>query len=241
MKSKPTGDTPLSPSAEALLKHERVLPPQPESTRARMLSRAREAINQGPPALPSPRGALDQGSRALLGGVAALAVAGAVAGGWYLLSGPEPAPVPGAAPPSTSLAPPAATPAEVPPATSAAVLPPAAAPTATTPQGPDNAAPVPRVSSSAARENGPEEVQLLVRARQANARGDYGAVLAIADEHERTYPAGRLTEEREVLRVKALVALGRLDQARRVGARFHRRFPRSVLLRKVDEMLASPP
>ncbi|MDQ2645567.1 MAG: hypothetical protein M3020_17245 [Myxococcota bacterium] len=84
-------------------------------------------------------------------------------------------------------------------------------------------------------------MQLLVRARQANARGDYDQVLALASEHERTYPSGRLTEEREVLRVKALVALGRIDQARRAGIEFRRRFPRSVLLRKVDEMLASPP
>ena len=40
---------------------------------------------------------------------------------------------------------------------------------------------------------------------------------------------------------KALVGLGRTDQARRTAARFRRQFPKSVLLHKVDEMLASKP
>jgi outer membrane protein assembly factor BamD (BamD/ComL family) len=81
----------------------------------------------------------------------------------------------------------------------------------------------------------------LSRARQADARRDYAEVLSVLSEHERTFPAGRLSEEREVLRVKALVGLGRTDQARRTAARFRRQFPKSVLLHKVDEMLASKP
>jgi hypothetical protein len=173
--------------------------------------------------------------------VAALAIAGLVAGGWYWFGTPEPPSARTTALPSS--APPAVTaPAEVSSGGSAPIaLPVADAPAPATHQNVDDSAPASRPSASASRESGPDEVQLLVRARQANARGDYNAVLVLVDEHERTYPAGRLTEEREVLRVKALVALGRLDQARRAGAKFHRRFPRSVLLRKVDEMLASPP
>jgi hypothetical protein len=72
-------------------------------------------------------------------------------------------------------------------------------------------------------------------------RGDYTDVLAILAEHERRYPAGRLSEEREVLRVKALVGLGRGGEARRAAASFRLHFPRSVLLRKIDEILASRP
>jgi hypothetical protein len=80
---------------------------------------------------------------------------------------------------------------------------------------------------------------LLVRARQADARQEYLSVLSVLAEHERRHPAGRLTEEREVLRVKALVGLGRGGEARKVAARFRRDFPRSVLLRKIEDMLVS--
>jgi hypothetical protein len=83
-----------------------------------------------------------------------------------------------------------------------------------------------------------EELRLLDRARQADARADYAGVLGIAAEHERRYPSGRLAEEREVLRVRALVGLGRSGEARQTASRFRHEFPRSVLLRKVDDMLA---
>jgi hypothetical protein len=81
----------------------------------------------------------------------------------------------------------------------------------------------------------------LTRARQSDTRGDYIDVLAVVAEHEHSYPAGRLSEEREVLRVKALVGLGRGDEARHAAAKFRRQFPRSVLLQTIDEMLASLP
>jgi outer membrane protein assembly factor BamD (BamD/ComL family) len=84
-----------------------------------------------------------------------------------------------------------------------------------------------------------EELQLLSRARQSDAHGDYAEVLAMVVEHERRYPAGRLSEEREVLRVKALVGLGRSSEARHAATKFSRLFPRSVLLPKIEDMLAS--
>jgi len=243
VKSKSGGPTPppLPASIEALLKHERELVPQPEAQRARVLSRAREAVRNAPP-LPSARPALEHGSRSLLGAVAALAVAGGVAGSLYFASGTTPSPSPSAAPSaSVSAAPPAATHSEVSPAGSPEAADAAAeARTPTAAPALESPAPIPRAQKSP-REERAGELQLLVRARQASALGDSLAVLALADEHERTYPAGRLAEEREVLRVKALVALGRLEQARRAGAKFHRRFPRSVLLKKIDQMLASAP
>jgi hypothetical protein len=102
-------------------------------------------------------------------------------------------------------------------------------------------APSVRPTAKSQQESGSEEIQLLSRARKADARHDYAEVLSVLSEHERTFPAGRLSEEREVLRVKALVGLGRTDQARRSAARFRRQFPKSVLLHKLDEMLASTP
>jgi hypothetical protein len=84
-----------------------------------------------------------------------------------------------------------------------------------------------------------EELRLLDRARRSDVRGDYASVLAIANSHARTYPDGRLVEEREVLRFKALVGLGRGRDARHLAGEFRRQFPRSVLLPTIEAMLAS--
>jgi hypothetical protein len=48
-------------------------------------------------------------------------------------------------------------------------------------------------------------------------------------------------EEREALRVKSLVGLGRRSAARRAAAEFEANFPRSPLLPTVSEMLDSMP
>jgi hypothetical protein len=112
------------------------------------------------------------------------------------------------------------------------------APAAAPAQTPSRSRPTPVAGK---HESGPGEIQLLTRARESDVRGDYGEVLAILAEHERRYPAGRLSEEREVLRVKALVGLERGGEARRTAARFRQHFPRSVLLRKVDEILTTLP
>lgn len=65
-------------------------------------------------------------------------------------------------------------------------------------------------------------------------------MLDLVTQHAQKFPRGRLAEEREVLRVKALVGLGRGEQAQKAAARFRRSFPRSVLLHKVDEMVPAP-
>ena len=81
------------------------------------------------------------------------------------------------------------------------------------------------------------ELQVLQPARLAVARQDFTAALNTIAEHQRQFPSGRLAEEREALRVKALLGLGRLAEARRAGAAFHAHFPRSVMLGRIDEML----
>lgn len=83
-----------------------------------------------------------------------------------------------------------------------------------------------------------KELRVLQPARQAVARQDYGSALAAIAEHNRQFPAGRLSEEREALRVKALLGLGRTAEAKRAGATFHARFPRSALNRRIDQMLS---
>lgn len=87
------------------------------------------------------------------------------------------------------------------------------------------------------------ELRLLRQARAAVARDDFAAALPLIAEHARRYryKEGRLAEEREALRVKALVGLGRGEEARRAAAAFERRFPRSVLLPAVQQMTSSAP
>ena len=82
-----------------------------------------------------------------------------------------------------------------------------------------------------------KELGVLQPARQAVARQDFGAALAAIVEHQRLFPSGRLAEEREALRVKALLGLGRTDEAQRAGSAFRARFPRSALLERINEML----
>jgi hypothetical protein len=228
----------LSPSVEALVAHERLPPPQPADVRARLLSRAEEATLQGPPPPPSPRGAPTGIAQPLL--VSSAVVAAGIVAALYF-TGPATPSAPPRAGASVASATPAGVPAHAAPVAVSSPAP--EAPLSATPPtavAETSASPL-RPAASSRREAGLEEIELLSRARHADARGDYAGVLSTTAEHERLYPSGRLSEEREVLRVKALVKLGRADPARRAAAKFHRRFPESVLLHKVDEMLASMP
>ena len=87
--------------------------------------------------------------------------------------------------------------------------------------------------------DGLEELRLLDRARQFARRGDYSAALAATRDHQRKFSDGRLVEEREALRIRALMGLGRVTEAGEAAALFRRRFPRSVLLETIDRMMAS--
>jgi hypothetical protein len=72
-----------------------------------------------------------------------------------------------------------------------------------------------------------EEVTALDRARAALAAGDGSGALARLDAYERRYPKGTLLPEAAVLRVRALVQLGRSREARSVVGAFVRAHPGS--------------
>ena len=139
-----------------------------------------------------------------------------------------------------------------------AVAPPIAAPVVLPPPAPVPAAPPPVVAPPPERAPPrPEHVArveprerdrslaaeraLIEQARTALAREQGAAALAVLERHAREFPQGELEEERESLQVQALVGLDRFDQARKVAARFHRRFPRSIFGAVVDEALRSIP
>jgi hypothetical protein len=79
------------------------------------------------------------------------------------------------------------------------------------------------------------ELSLLGQARAAVAGEDFAAALTPIEAHAHRFKDGRLAEEREALRVAALVGLGRTEEARRAGAAFEELFPRSVLLPAVKD------
>jgi hypothetical protein len=228
---------PLSPSTLALLSHEHVPPPQPEMVRARALARARAALRE--PSTTTARAESTPTRRLLIAAAAGIILMAGVAAAFQVIRRPvPPSPGPQASPSSRarSTVAPRAVPEsvstdsrEASPAHPAVVAPAAHA-----------SAPLPgrRPVLSGGRT---DELRILTRARQSDARGDYFSVLALVAQHERAHPDGRLAEEREVLRVKALVGLGRGREARLAAARFRRQFPRSVLLPTIDDMLASLP
>ena len=85
------------------------------------------------------------------------------------------------------------------------------------------------------------ELSLLQLAREACGRRDFPAALLAVAEHARRFPAGELQEEREALRIRALSGTGRREEARRAASVFRERFPKSVLLPSIQEMLAPSP
>lgn len=74
----------------------------------------------------------------------------------------------------------------------------------------------------------PSEAKLLKRAWSALASGDATQTLELIREVERLHPGGALVEEREALRIQALVKLGLLVEARTAAQQFVVQFPRSV-------------
>jgi hypothetical protein len=224
---------PLAPSLGVLLAHERVIAPQSHAVRQRALARAHAVLHEERTPwfhrfVPS--------RRLLVSAAAAVGLIAAAAAAYQHLRRPAPQVVPTVTPvPShqasafPSVLEVTSAPAAAPPATvaSPSAVPPQAAKAARRSQG----APLAQAR--------PEELRLLVLARQASNRGDYPSVLAAVSEHQSRFPSGQLAEEREALRIKALVGLGRLGEARSAAAEFRRRFPRSVLLSKIDNLLSA--
>ena len=214
-----TTRSPLSPEVRALLDQERVLPPVPASQRARAEARARAALASPVVARATPSGAASR-PRWVAAAAAALVISAAIGAAAYEIHARlAAAPVPLRAVISA--------PAVSPPTVAVPEVVPAPVPSVAAPASPADAARA--------------ELHLLREARAAVARGDFAAALSPITEHTRRFKNGRLVEEREALRVKALGGLGRTDEARHAAAAFRARFPRSVLLPAVSQMPASGP
>jgi len=86
----------------------------------------------------------------------------------------------------------------------------------------------------------PSEIELIDRARQALGSSPATA-LDLVHEHERRFARGAMTEEREVVRIAALVKLGRGAEARTRGETLLQANPASAYARRVKALLPSAP
>ena len=84
------------------------------------------------------------------------------------------------------------------------------------------------------------ERQLLDLARADAAHGEPALVLEQAAQHRRLFPHGHLSEEREALAIRALLALGRDSEARERANAFRAAYPHSFLEPVIDSALAPP-
>lgn len=83
------------------------------------------------------------------------------------------------------------------------------------------------------------EARLLLQAREAMAR-DPRKALRVTEAHDSAFADGALAEESEVLRVEALVRIGKREEAARVAAAFRARHPQSSHLTRLDRLLRVP-
>jgi hypothetical protein len=233
---KPPQLEPLSAETERLLAQERPLVREPDELRARAMARARAAW-QGVGA-PPVRSVFRRRIGLLMAAALVMAFAAVSFAAWQRARS-------GAARPlaATSPAPGLERPVAPAVAQSSAVVesPLAEQALAAAPVQAEKSPVVAMPPSAPVADGAALELALLERARSAVASGEFSTALGAIAEHQRRFPAGRLQEEREALRVKTLVALGRKDEARRVAERFRSRFPRSVLLPRIEAAIGPPP
>jgi len=79
------------------------------------------------------------------------------------------------------------------------------------------------------------EGELLQKGRTAMVRGDIEGALAAVEEHASRFPQGKLSEEREALKIQALVAEDRDPEARAALVAFHQTYPKSLLGPALEE------
>lgn len=77
----------------------------------------------------------------------------------------------------------------------------------------------------------------LLHEAQDALRSSPAAALAKTQEHAKKYPRGLFVQEREVIAIEALVALGRTGEAEARAARFDKSFPGSTHKRRIDTLL----
>jgi len=192
--------------------------------------------------LPSPPrgggggGGVAGGSPAMLkGAIATIAALALVGGAWVALrhrAAPDGSPAPKVLAPivETSVSPVAA------PGESSA-LPVASAP----PSAASTAPPPSRGALASARPKAdalPDEAALLRDAREALRDGDPARALTLLDQHAKRFPDGTFAQERDVMRVDALMAEGKTGEAKDAARAFLARHPESAHRPRLEALLS---
>ena len=84
------------------------------------------------------------------------------------------------------------------------------------------------------------ERALLDLARASASQGEPAKVLERVAAHAQQFPHGHLTEEREALAIRALLSLGREQEARERAQAFRSAYPNSFLTPVIDSALSAP-
>jgi hypothetical protein len=242
---------PLSPELAELVEAEKGRAPEAGERTERVLSRVHESLaalpgsgkdahegtEGGARSSPGARGSVlaTLGPAKAAGTLAAVFAAGAIAGGAVhsrVVAARHP-PEAASCVPSAPRAPSASVP-ETDAATSEAEMPSSAPPSAPSAQLPS----VPSAGATrtlAARDVELEKERALVdMARSALARGSSASAIAALREHERAFPRGRLSEERDAMLIQVLASGGEAGEALRRAEAFRARFKSSMLLPAVE-------
>ncbi|HEX2658942.1 MAG TPA: hypothetical protein VHU40_11750, partial [Polyangia bacterium] len=184
-------DPPLSPETEALLAHERDIAPVPSSVRERAITRARASLRSRVMATPVIMRAPTRARWAIAAGMLGFASVAMGAAAYQIRvrwSKPA-ADSPAVSLPANAVAP-VVRPAQAPAALPIELVAP-----------PERVVSAPRATRPVVSA---DELRLLRQARAAVARQDFTGALPPLAEHTRRFKDGRMAEEREALRVKAL-------------------------------------
>jgi hypothetical protein len=226
----------LEPELEAFLTPRTIVRSVPARMRDRALTRAKRIIATGGalPTAPAPVRAVDERrdeGRAVAGGrplarwalVVAVALAAGTVGAMVAVHGRS---APAAPTPASDMARPDLGPKEAPARLELDDGQPAA---------PKQASVAHVRRALPERDSVAVELALLQRAQTAYAQHDCPTALMLLAEHGRRFPKSRLAEERDALRVRSLICAGHGQEAKRAGAAFAARFPRSVLLPRLGD------
>ena len=106
------------------------------------------------------------------------------------------------------------------------------------------ATPAPRVTAQLGQPSGSASAPVPVDSdidllRKANAAlsSNPSRALQLASDHARLYPASAMALEREMIRIQALIALGRMSEARAAASSFRSHNPGSAYIRRLDQIL----
>jgi hypothetical protein len=222
---------PLDDDVRSLLASARGTTPAPPDVQLRVLSRV-EALVLPPP--PGGGGGTTPGAgsvapasvgtlRRVLALAATFTLGGLVGAGVMWVAAPSPAPIVVPSPPVVVY-----------------VESPAAPVASASPAPVPAVASAPAPSATSTQDGLRAERALLDVARGALERQDGAAALAATREHERRFPSGLLVQEREAMAVRALLLLGRRDEARARTDRFRARYAGSVLLPTLESAISAP-